>query len=188
MQMPVTAAFEIDVSDMECVRPVGALLKTADAILSTEAGLTPRRQRELGYARPFQIANCIFAAQPGQAFFKGAVERALSLSAGRPNAARGDIEDLTGPRMLTRLFYEHPWPGVAMLRQIALMAPRHYPNVWPLNRNVHARHHFFGQWKERASVPLSRRWVERDLWPNPFPSSLVDDGFGEPVRPSTEGS
>lgn len=164
--------------DMECTRPVGDLLSgAAGTLLATEARLTERRQAELGYPRPYQIANCIFAGRAGAPFFKAAVDRAMALCAARATIDRGDIEDLTGPRMLTRLFYEASWPDITVLRQIALMAPLHYPDVWPLNANIHARHHCFGGWKAATTKPLSRLWIERDKWPNPFPASLVDESL-----------
>ena len=160
--------------DMECTRPVQDLLAGAETILATEARLTERRQAELGYPRPYQIANCVFAARPGASFFREAVDRAMALCAARASIDRADIEDLTGPRMLTRLFYEAQRSDIVVLRQIALMAPLHYPDVWPLNANIHARHHCFGGWKAVTAKPLSRLWIERDGWPNPFPASLVD--------------
>ena len=160
--------------DMECLRPIAPLLELGDAILSVEASLTAARQRELGYARPYQIANCVFAARPKHPFMRAAMERCIELARTRSGIERRDIEDVTGPRMLTRLFYESPPAGVAVLRQIFLMPPRHYPAVWPIGGNFHARHHFLGSWKEHRPASLRRRWIERDLWPTPFPSAFVD--------------
>jgi mannosyltransferase OCH1-like enzyme len=160
--------------DMECVRPVANLLALAPVVLGVEARLTVRRQRELGYARPAQIANCMMLAEPGQPFFMEAMARCVGLAAEEPETARGRIEDVTGPRMLTRLFYERPRPGIAVLRQMVLTPPRHYPDLWPFNARVHARHHFFGTWKAAARRPLSRVWIERDRWPNPFGADLLD--------------
>lgn len=160
--------------DMECLRPIAPLLELGDAILSVEVSLTAARQRELGYARPYQIANCVFAARPRHPFMRAAMERCIELARARSGIERRDIEDITGPRMLTRLFYESPPAGVAVLRQIFLMPPRHYPAVWPIGGNFHARHHFLGSWKEHRPASLRRRWIERDLWPTPFPSAFVD--------------
>lgn len=168
--------------DMECLRPVAPLLADRKAVLSVEAEITARRQRELGYARPLQIANCIFAAMPGTEFFRAAVDRAMRLCAARSSIARSDVEDLTGPRMLTRLFYERDWPELTVLRQIALMAPRHYPAIWPLSANMHARHHFFGEWKRPQKRSLSRILVERDKWPNPFPTDLAESSLTATAR------
>lgn len=160
--------------DMECVRPVAGLLALAPVVLGVEARLTARRQRELGYARPAQIANCMMLAEPGQPFFMEAMARCVELAAGDPEVGRERIEDVTGPRMLTRLFYERRRSGIAVLRQMVLTPPRHYPDLWPLNARVHARHHFFGTWKAEAARPLSRVWIERDRWPNPFGAGLLD--------------
>ena len=158
--------------DMECLRPVGALLSEADCLLAVEAVLGRRRTRELGYASPFQIANCVFAAVPRHPFFLAAVRRACALAQRHLSPGRADVEDITGPRMLTRLFFEGGWENVSVTPQIALMAPLLYPAVWPLNRSMFARHHTFGTWKEKRKIPLSRRWIERNRLPNPFPPRL----------------
>jgi hypothetical protein len=161
--------------DMECVRPIHPLLSIAPAVFSVEAHLTRARQRELGYAQPLQIANCVFAARAGHPILLEAMERAIELTRGCRAIDRSQIEDLTGPRMLTRLFFEKPRSDIGVLRQIILMPPRHYPDLWPLNANIHTRHHFFGSWKMRPSRrSISRIWVERDRWPNPFPAGYLD--------------
>jgi hypothetical protein len=161
--------------DMECVRPMQPLLSIAPAIFSIEAHLSSIRQAELGYAKPVQIANCIFAARSGHPFLQEAMERSIELVRKRPRIARCDIEDLTGPRMLTRLFFEKPRFDIAVLEQIVLMPPRHYPDIWPLNANIHTRHHFFGSWKSQSVTrTIGRMWIERDCWPNPFPASYLD--------------
>jgi len=160
--------------DMECVRPIAPLLASREAVLSVEATLTRRRQAELGYKRPQQVANCIFAARPRHPLLRAAMDRTVALAMRQPTIGRDDIEDISGPRMLTRLVYEQSWPGVTVLRQICLMPPRHYPDIWPFNVNVHARHHFFGGWKLPGHKTLARRLIERDRWPNPFPRDLAD--------------
>ncbi|WP_158266674.1 glycosyltransferase family 32 protein [Alsobacter soli] len=156
--------------DMECLRPVERLLSGRSCVLAIEAWLTKARARELGYAAPFQVANCVFAAAPGHSFFREALARALALSAAV--RSRAEVEDATGPRMLTRLFFEREW-DVALASPIALTAPLHYPNLWPLNTNMHARHRAFGTWKDRRQRSFRRLWIERDRWVNPFPRALV---------------
>jgi hypothetical protein len=160
--------------DMECVRPMAPLRELAPAVLGVEAHLTARRQRELGYARPAQIANSIMLSNPGHGFFLEAMAQCAAEAAARGQIPRSQIEDVTGPRMLTRLFYARPRGDIVVLRQTVLAPPRHYPDFWPLNRRVHARHHFFGSWKATERKPFARRWVERDLWPNPFGRGLVE--------------
>lgn len=160
--------------DMECLRPIDRLLAGTDCLLATEARLGARRTRELGYAEPFQIANCIFAAAPGHPFLRAALDRAFDLVAARSEIRRDDVEDLTGPRMLTRLYFERSWPAMALARPIALMAPLHYPTFPPFGRNIHTRHLTFGSWKDASrEVSLARRWIERDRFVCPFPSRLV---------------
>ncbi len=157
-------------TDVECVRPFTPLLTLGGAILGVEARLTRARQAELGYARPMQIANFIFAGEPGHPFFAAAIDRVARLARANPRPKRGDIEDITGPRMLTRLFYERPFAGMSVLAQTYWAPSRDYPNCWPFNAHVHARHHFVGSWKsDETRKPFRRRWIERDIPPNPWP-------------------
>lgn len=160
--------------DMECLRPVGALIAGDDAIFSVEALLTAERQRELQYARPFQIANCIFAAPPRHPFLQAAIERCVTLARQPAPVGRDRIEDVTGPRMLTRLFFDRAWADLHVLRQIHLMAPLHYPSAWPIGINMYSRHRCFGSWKEKgARRSIARRWIERDRWPDPFATGAM---------------
>lgn len=167
--------------DMECVRPFAPLLELAPVVLGIEAHLTKARQLELGYARPIQIANCIMLAEPGNRLFLDAMRRCVNRWGGRQAVPVPEIEDITGPRMLTRLVEAMAADDIAVLRQTVLAPPRHYPDVWPINANIHARHHFFGTWKDAARKSLSRRWIERDRWPNPFGSRLLSEPLSSPA-------
>ena len=160
--------------DMECLKSIAPLANLSPCLLSVEAQLSKVRTRELGYAAPFQIANCIFAAAPRQTFFLAALKRIQSLMGTRNSIDVGDVEDVTGPRMLSRLFFEAPWPHVSVAPQILLMAPLNYPDVWPVNRNMYARHRTFGTWKtQRPAISFSRVIIERNRLPNPFPRSMA---------------
>lgn len=160
--------------DMECLKGLPEALFEPGCLLAVEAIVTERRRQELGYARPYQIANCIFGAVPRHPFLRAALDRAFALLSERDSVAVADIEDITGPRMLTRLFYETAYPDLRVARPIVLMAPLHYPAAWPINRAMHARHWTMGSWKDRAgSQPLSRRWNERNRLVNPFVTTLT---------------
>lgn len=155
--------------DMRPHRPLPDDLFARPCSLPVEAGLTATRQRELGYSRPFQIANCIMIARPGHAFLRKVLDHAFDLIAAEPGAPRARIEDLTGPRMLTRLIQRERSADVWIGSQIQLMAPLHHPDIWPLNRHVVSRHECHGTWKAQGQNPgLSRRWIERDRFVNPF--------------------
>jgi inositol phosphorylceramide mannosyltransferase catalytic subunit len=160
--------------DMECLRPIDDLLEVDACLLAVEARLGRTRTRELGYAAPFQIANCIFAAEPGHPFVRAALDRAFARVAAVPVPSRDEVEDLTGPRMLTRLFFERTWPGVSLAHPITLMAPLFYPTDAPFGRNIRTRHRTFGTWKAASPAPsLTRRWIERNRLVCPFPSRLT---------------
>ena len=156
--------------DMECLRPLGDL--RCQVILTVEAHLTRRRQQELGYRHPYQIANCILAAVPGHWFLQRLIE-SVAHQASRPFHTDDEIEESTDPRLLTRLYFALPeaeQQQIALLPQICWMAPTLYPNWWPLNLQMTARHHFLGSWKQPAKPrSLQRRWIERSKLPNPWP-------------------
>jgi hypothetical protein len=165
--------------DMECLAPLAPVLERDRAVFGIEAEVTGIRQRELGYDQPFQIANCIFAAPAGHPFLAAfAAEMGRSLSE-RPVTARRDIEDATGPKALTRFFYAARPAGVDVLHQIAWVPPDLYADLPLLGRRILCRHHFLGSWKGAERPPLSRRIIERNRLPNPFPRGLWHDfGWG----------
>jgi mannosyltransferase OCH1-like enzyme len=160
--------------DMECLRPMDRFLAMDGALFSVEAHLTETRRRELGYRRPYQLANCIFAAEPRHPFLLRVIERVAQIAIERPARSRAEVEDTTGPRMLTRAFYDQPAADVRLLEQIYWMAPDLYAAIYPFNVNIHARHRFWGSWKGAgAKLPLRRRLIERNRPPPPFPRHVV---------------
>lgn len=161
--------------DMECLRPLDRLDPDSTAIFSVEALLMRQRQHELGYAKPFQVANCIFAAEPRH-WFLALIIACILQRAHQPVTHDAEIEELTGPRLVTRLYFALPptlQQRLRLLPQICWMAPTSYPNLWPLNMNMFARHHFMGSWKTQAtkSGNVYRRWIERSRLPHPWPSA-----------------
>lgn len=156
--------------DMQPLRPLPEDLFARPCSVSIEAHLGRRRQRELGYRRGIQIANCILAAEPGHRLLRAALDHAFTLFAATPAVTRDRVEDITGPRMLTRLLQERTWPDVWVGSQIQLMAPLDYPDLWPVNRHMVARHETHGSWKpaDAPPTPLVRRWIERNRPVNPF--------------------
>ena len=154
--------------DMEFFRPIDCLLENRTCVFSIEAHLTSRRRKELGYAKPYQIGNCIFGAVAGHRFFVLIIDRLRQL-ADSPIATDADVEDTTGPRMLTRLFYQlndAQKKDILILPQIQLLSPKSYPNIFPFNTRMYARHHCSGTWKDRTvRLPLKRLWIERNKLP-----------------------
>ncbi|MGH6982000.1 MAG: glycosyltransferase family 32 protein [Stellaceae bacterium] len=158
--------------DMEPYRASDPLLDGSGCVLSIEARIGRRYQTLLGYSQPWQIANCIFAAAPGHPFLAALIER-IAQTATAPVRRDADVEDMTGPRMLTRLLYGLPAArrGVlCVLPQIHWMAPWEYPRVGPLARLIYARHATSGTWRDAAAAPLSwrDRLIARNRLPNPF--------------------
>jgi len=168
-------------TDMECLQPLPKAFFDVDCLLAVEAHLSARSQQKLRYRTPVQIANCIFGARPRHPVFAALVHRAFAQIAAAKIITVADIEELTGPRMLTRAFYAGAqtgvWKDVSVARQITLMVPLHYPVVWPLRTNMFARHHTHGSWKTDTARPsLWHRWVAQNRWITPFPAGYFHAG------------
>lgn len=162
--------------DMECRRPVDALLEGASCVLAIEAHLTERRRRRLGYRAPRQIANCVFAARPGDPFLARVLDR-IGAAGTSDVRTDDDIEDSTGPRLLTRVFESLPPQEAGQIRllpQISLVPPS-VPRLVEWWLAPYARHHFAGTWKRDpvSGRSLWRRWLERDRVP---PLGRAPDG------------
>jgi len=163
--------------DMECLKPFGLFFGVEGAVVSIEARVTAKRQWELGYRHPYQIANCIFASGPGHPFFGAVIEAACEAIRARKNITVAEVEDVTGPRMLTRTFYAASANRPHVLPQSYWLPYRLYPQIFPLTLKMYARHHFAGSWKAGTQIgPLKRRWIERDVPPNPFPAKFHSFG------------
>ncbi|KTD12100.1 Glycosyltransferase sugar-binding region containing DXD motif protein [Legionella gratiana] len=164
--------------DMECYKSFDCFMPFNGLLLSVEAKLTHINQHKLGYSFPFQLANCIFAAEPKHWFLKKIINHIVTLIMdGTKIQNNEDIEDMTGPRMLTRLYYQLKYTkDIHILSQIYWMPPLNYPNIWPFNINMYAKHHFHGSWKKTNTKKksLKQKWNERNRHPNPWSSLLMD--------------
>lgn len=160
--------------DVESLRPFDKFFALGGALFGIERHVTRSTQARHGYAEPYQIGNCIFAATPGHPFLLAIIERVAALAAAHPQASLGEVEDITGPRMLTRLFYEARPQDVNVVAQIYWLPWKLYPLIPPINRNMHTIHHCAGTWKqgEAFATNLRARWADIDLPPNPFPTGL----------------
>ena len=163
--------------DMEPYLPSDPLLTGASCVLSVEARIGARYQKMIGYRQPWQIANCIFAAAPEHPFFGELIEH-IARGASEPAGDSGNVEDITGPRLLTRLIYRLPAArrgAVRILPQIHWMAPWEYPRIGPLRRLIYARHAAAGTWRsgaQRTRQTLLDRLIARNRLPNPFATAI----------------
>ena len=158
--------------DMRCFRCMDPWLHLGDAVFSIEARLTRRRMTELRYPMPYQIANCVFGAAPGHPFLAWVLNQ-LKRQEKQDALTEDEVEDTTGPRMLTRAFYTatpQQRGDLAVLPQAALMAPKEYRLLTLFSRNACACHEAVGSWRsEKPKKRWSRVWVERNRWPWPWP-------------------
>lgn len=155
--------------DMIPFLPSDPLIEGEECVLSVEHNFRPVRQKELKIKRGFQMQNCIFAARPRHPFM-GELLRRIGEIAGTPVATDNDVEDTTGPRMLSRLAFELPPERLGTIKvvpEIVWSAPWQYPRVWPLKSRIFARHASNGTWREDAR-PFKVRWRNRSPLPNPF--------------------
>ena len=160
--------------DMECLAAFPDQLLQCKCLLSQEAHLDPRRQRQLGYRKPVQFANCIMGCEPGHPFFELLLQESFRLFGKNPRVPLEMVEDITGPRMLTRTLYASSFTDISIASQIVLMAPLNHPNMWPFNINVVSRHRTMGSWKQATrGKTLNQKWIERNRIPALFPKALA---------------
>ncbi|MEM5785996.1 MAG: glycosyltransferase [Syntrophobacteraceae bacterium] len=170
--------------DMECLRNLEPVLDGEKAVFSVEDRLSPRRTRQLKHRYSERIANFIFAAEPGHPIFQKIIEALQQLSS-RTDLA-GEILDTTGPGMLTDVVQENrDRLGLTILPRICLAPPsRGYPNCFPFNLHMYARHHFFGTWKGSCRPANAsagwldpRNWHPGELWYKVPPSPIWKSDF-----------
>jgi inositol phosphorylceramide mannosyltransferase catalytic subunit len=155
--------------DMIPFKASDPLIEGQSCVLSVEHHFRPARQKELRMKRPFQLQNCIFAAEPGHVFFKELLDRIVEI-ASSPIARDDDVEDTTGPRMLTRLAFDLPRErlgDIKVVPEIVWSAPWQYPRIGPIGANIYARHASTGTWRQDER-PFLTRWRNRTPLPNPF--------------------
>jgi mannosyltransferase OCH1-like enzyme len=156
--------------DMISYLPCDPLLDGANCVLGIEIHLRKHLQAELGYPQPWQLANFIFAAVPGHPFL-GALLEEIARSTTKPVQDDEFVQEITGPRMLTRLACAIPLErrgSIRILPQINWNAPQVYRQIGPLAARIYARHACFGSW--RTQNLLWRRFWRgvRYRLPNPF--------------------
>ena len=146
--------------DMECYRPMDGLMAGASCVFGIEVRLAPRRARLLGLRHAERIANCIFAAEADHPLFARIIEALQRIPS--TDALAREVIGTTGPGMLTDVVQAHRQEcPVRVLPQICWLPPTRpdYPNRFPFNLHMYAKHHFAGTWKsalapgEQGAVP-----------------------------------
>jgi mannosyltransferase OCH1-like enzyme len=165
--------------DMISYRPCDPLLAGACCVLGIENHISTQLQRKLGYQRPWQLANFIFAATPRHPLLAALLE-AIAERAATPIAHDHEILEITGPRLLTRVAYALSADArgpIRLLPQINWNPPGAYPRVGPLAQRVYARHVCSGSWRTK------QHWWQRPpqgllghhiRLPNPFAAAVPD--------------
>lgn len=166
--------------DMACLKNVEPLLAGRRAVFGVEDRLSPRQTRRLNHRHAERIANFIFAAEAGHPVF-GEIIAALKGLPGNWNMGE-EILETTGPGMLTNIVQDHRERlGLTVLPRICWAPPRWgYPDCFPFNRHIYARHHFSGTWKRKSGSGATaggesqsgwRPWDPREVYYKlpPFP-------------------
>ena len=167
-----------DLDTISC-QPCDRLLAGASCVLGIENHISGELQQTLGYERPWQLANFIFAAAPEHPLFAALLE-AIARRATEKIESDHDILEITGPRLLTRIAYDLPADlrgPIRLLPQINWNPPAIYPRIGPIGRRMYARHLCLGSW--RMSWHWWQRPVEGRLGhhirpPNPFAAAFPD--------------
>lgn len=163
--------------DMECIRSFDSLLEGHRAVFCVEDVLSPRRARLLNLRHPERIANFIFAAEPGHAVFSRIVTKLKALP-GSWNMHE-EVLDTTGPGMLTDVVQDaRDQLQLTVLPRACCPHPKFcFPNRFPFNLHMYARHHFMGTWKTAKFLEAEkqhpvRSWDLRELWYSLPPSPV----------------
>ena len=110
---------------------------------------------------------------PGHPFLAALLEQ-IARSAALPTPNDDSVEDISGPRMLTRMAYAlkpEEKLAIKILPQIHLNPPVFYPRVGPLARNIYARHICAGDWRTNRARWWQKSWRDfgpKGQLPNPF--------------------
>lgn len=147
--------------DEECLRPVERFFSLDKAVFTIEFGMQRARQRKFGFRRPYQIANYIFASEAGHPFLRAVIDKVVDLTGSQKTISREMVEDVTGPRMLTQVFYDRQWPNVSVLKRICWAPDPFYPKWHP---DIFACHHFLGSWKDESWAKGSASLFFRIGW------------------------
>jgi inositol phosphorylceramide mannosyltransferase catalytic subunit len=156
--------------DMVAYLACDPLLEGAECVLGIEMHLHEHLQAELGYLRPWQLANFVFAAAPQHPFLLALLEE-VARSATKPAQDDETVLQLTGPIMLTRLafaFAQASKGSITILPQINWNAPWAYPRIGRLAARIYARHACLGSWRTQNVVAERLRRGVRYRLPNPF--------------------
>jgi mannosyltransferase OCH1-like enzyme len=165
--------------DMVSYRASEKLLAGASCVLGIENHISRELQQKLDYERPWQLANFIFAAAPEHPLFAALLE-AIARQATTKVESDHHVQEITGPRLLTRIAYSLPFDArgpIRLLPQINWNPPSIYPRVGPIARQMYARHLCLGSWR------TSRHWWQRPAEgrlghhirpPNPFAAAFPD--------------
>jgi inositol phosphorylceramide mannosyltransferase catalytic subunit len=154
--------------DMECYKNVEPLLAGKECVFGVETQLSPRQARLLNHRHSERIANCIFAAKSNHPIFGKVIEEVVGRLKGDYHH-RGIIET-TGPGMLTDVVQKYRQQyELNILPQICWLPPTSpdYPNSFPFNLHIYAKHHFSGTWKkENEDLPdTSCNGLQCGAWP-----------------------
>jgi inositol phosphorylceramide mannosyltransferase catalytic subunit len=142
--------------DVECLRNMEGVLGGKHAVFGVEDRLSPRQRSLLNHRYPERIANFIFAAEPKHPVFAMIIESVKIRSCALD--MEKEILETTGPGMLTDVVQDHRGNlGLTVLPRICWAPPSWYPDCFPFNLHMFARHHFSGTWKEEQ--PGSAREV-----------------------------
>jgi mannosyltransferase OCH1-like enzyme len=145
--------------DMECYKNMEPLLAGRECVFGVETKLSPRKAVLSNHKHSERIANCIFAATKNHPIFYKIMEEVtlrLDISCNAPS----EIIETTGPGMLTDVVQKYRKQyDLYILPQICWLPPTKpdYPNIFPFNLHMYAKHHFSGTWKNEKACESTRK-------------------------------
>jgi len=147
--------------DMECYKNMEPLLEGRECVFGVETILSPLQTQLWKHRHSERIANCIFAAQSKHPMFDRIIEEVVLRLDGR--YPMEEIIETTGPGMLTDVVQQYRKKyALHVLPQICWLPPSdpYYPNIFPFNLHMYAKHHFSGTWKNKNNNCHSREYTD----------------------------
>lgn len=145
--------------DMECYKNMEPLLVGRECVFGVETKLSSQKAVLLGHKYSERVANCIFAAKQNHPIFDKVIAEITLRLSGRCKVP-AEIIETTGPGMLTDVVQKYRKQySLHILPQICWLPPTKpgYPNIFPFNLHMYAKHHFSGTWKNEKACESTRK-------------------------------
>ena len=126
----------------------------------TQAAVVLPKERSIAFGDPYDgIGNAFFASEPRHPFWRDVIEDLIH----HPPHVKDEYQtaEVTGPGLLTRIYYSKPYPDIYVPERILYHPPspgsgKTYKAILKNGKSL-GIHHGWGSWKERFTVKYMKR-------------------------------